>query len=358
MSDWSGVQRLLAVRLDAMGDVLMTTPALRALQEQNPQRHITLLTSPSGAELGGMLPDVDAVLAYESPWMKASQTRTDPEPDWDLIRRLQAQRFDGAVIFTVFSQNPLPAALLCYLAGIPLRAAHCRENPYQLLSDWVPEVEPEKGIRHEVERQLALCAALGAPPPSDRRLRLSVPEDVRRRVAAAQRRLALRNWILVHPGATASSRRYPPDQFARAANALALDGFQVIFTGGRSDVDLVRAIQHAMAAPSISLAGQLTVPDLAAWIASAPLLIANNTGPVHLAAALGTPVVDLYALTNPQHTPWRVPHKVLYHDVPCRFCYKSVCPEGHHRCLTEISWTEVIGAARELLKETACTPSA
>jgi ADP-heptose:LPS heptosyltransferase len=89
---------------------------------------------------------------------------------------------------------------------------------------------------------------------------------------------------------------------------------------------------------------------MAALLAVAPLLIANNTGPVHLASAVGTPVVDLYALTNPQHTPWMVPNRVLNADVPCRNCYKSVCPEGHHDCLRRVPPAAVARAAAELLE--------
>jgi ADP-heptose:LPS heptosyltransferase len=91
---------------------------------------------------------------------------------------------------------------------------------------------------------------------------------------------------------------------------------------------------------------------MAALLASAPLLISNNSGPVHIAAAVGTPVVDLYALTNPQHTPWRVPSRVLSHDVPCRWCYRSICPEGHQNCLRLVEASEVAAAARELFAET------
>src|SRR5207302_7487370 len=90
---------------------------------------------------------------------------------------------------------------------------------------------------------------------------------------------------------------------------------------------------------------------LGALIALAPLLISNNTGPVHVAAAVGTPVVDLYALTNPQHTPWAVPSRVLSYDVPCKYCYKSVCPEGHHDCLRRVTPDAVVEAACELLRE-------
>ncbi len=106
-----------------------------------------------------------------------------------------------------------------------------------------------------------------------------------------------------------------------------------------------------MGVPSFSLAGELDLGELAALLAMAPLLIANNTGPVHIAAAVGTPVVDLYALTNPQHTPWGVPSRVLNHDVPCKYCYKSVCPEGHHDCLALVPPEAVVEAVWALLTE-------
>jgi ADP-heptose:LPS heptosyltransferase len=157
-------------------------------------------------------------------------------------------------------------------------------------------------------------------------------------------------WILIHPGSTAASRRYPPTQFAAAARLLYRRlGVPIVFGGSASEVMLVERVRRAMGAPSFSIAGELTLGECAASIALARVLIANNSGPVHIAAALGTPVVDLYALTNPQHTPWRVPHRVLFHDVPCRWCYRSVCPQGHHACLREVAPAQVVDAALQLL---------
>ncbi|HWW73137.1 MAG TPA: glycosyltransferase family 9 protein, partial [Duganella sp.] len=98
-----------------------------------------------------------------------------------------------------------------------------------------------------------------------------------------------------------------------------------------------------------SLAGELDLGRLGAAIALTPVLVCNNTGPAHVAAALGTPVVDLYALTNPQHTPWQVESRVLFHDVPCRYCYKSVCPQGHHACLAGVEPGRVVTAVLSLL---------
>ena len=106
---------------------------------------------------------------------------------------------------------------------------------------------------------------------------------------------------------------------------------------------------HAPLALSLSRIAWIYARALAALIGLAPLMISNNTGPVHVAAALGTPVVALYALTNPQHTPWQVPSRVLFNDVPCKFCYKSICPLGHHNCLRLVEPEDVVHAAAELL---------
>jgi lipopolysaccharide heptosyltransferase II len=352
---WDDVRRALCVRLDTVGDVLMTSPAIRALKESAPYRSISVLTSSRGAEAAALLPDVDDVLVYDPPWMKATPSRSGPHQDRQVIEKLAGLGFDAAVVFTVFSQNPLPAAFLCYMAGIPRRLAHSRENPYQLLTNWVPEPEPEKLVRHEVRRQLDLVGAVGCST-SDERLSITIPEAAIERAKSELEQAGIdtsREWVVVHPGASASSRRYPREGFARFASAMVQDlSWQVVFTGSAGESELVEAIRQEMTAPAASLAGRLSLSEVAALLSVARLLVANNTGPVHVAAAAGTPVVVLYALTNPQHAPWGVPSRVLYHDVPCRFCYRSVCPEGHHNCLRMVRPDQIVEAARDLLEET------
>jgi lipopolysaccharide heptosyltransferase II len=352
----SGLERVLCVRLDTLGDVLMSTPALRAFKEEG--AHVTLLTSQEGAAISRLVPAIDEVVVYRAPWMKATPARGGSEAEFDMIARLARGGYEAAVIFTVYSQNPLPAAFLCYLADIPRRLAHCRENPYQLLTDWVPETEPDLQVRHEVRRQLDLVAVVGRRP-SDERLSLSVPaasaEEARHLLERAG--LAARGaWAVLHPGATAPSRRYRPSAFAEVAVGLIDNGWRLAVTGTAEEGALAAEIRAGLPAGArqdlVDLTGKLDLPGLAALLARAPLLISNNTGPVHMAAALGTPVVDLYALTNPQHTPWAVPHRVLSHDVPCKFCYKSVCPLGHNDCLQRIEPAEVVRAALELADET------
>jgi lipopolysaccharide heptosyltransferase II len=351
--NWSAARRILCVRLDNMGDVLMTTPAIRALKAGRADRHVTLLASPAGAAIAKMIPDIDAVIAFDAPWMKGTGAarKTAPENDEAVQALLREGAYDAAVIFTVYSQSALPAAYFCYQAGIPLRLAHCRENPYALLTDWVVETEPAKEIRHEVRRQLDLVAEVGCRI-DDQRMSFAVRDEaccaVRQMLGALGLDFA-RPWVLLHSGATAASRRYPPALFARAVRLLAEAGCQTVLAGSADEVDDVAAIQRIADVPTLSVAGRLDLAGLGAAMLLADVVVCNNSGPAHLAAAIGTPLVELYALTNPQHTPWMVRHTLLFHDVPCKFCYKSVCPQGHHDCLRRVDPARVAEAVLALL---------
>lgn len=365
MLTWSEATHVLCVRLDNMGDVLMTTPAMQALVESKAGRRLTLLTSRASASLAPHLDMVDKVIGWDAPWvrhdgpMDAANLAADIR---DGAAMLAGQSFDAAVIFTVYSQSALPAAMLCSLAGIPLRLAHCRENPYGLLTDWVRDVEPDTPPRHEAQRQLDLVAEVGATA-LDRRLRFALlPADrdaVTRLLSSLHARQHGRPCIVLHPGATASSRRWPADRFASVARDLAMRiGALVCVTGAKSESALVASVCALAAHRSVvPMAGRLSLGEMGALLDAADLLVSNNSGPVHMAAAIGTPVVDLYALTNPQHTPWMVPSRVLFKDVPCRYCYKSACPQGHHRCLNDVTPNEVVGAALALL-DGAAAPAA
>ena len=362
---WREVRKLLVVRLDNLGDVLMSTPAIAALRAGLPSAQIALLASPSGAAAVPFLDDVDAAIVFAAPWVKGDDALDVPavgRAEVELVERLRAARFDAAVILTTCTQSALPAALACRMAGIGLRLAHCRENPYGLLSDWVPESDDiADGMRHEVERQLALVAAVGFAA-ADRRLRFTVPRSARSAVAARLARAdvhASRPLVVIHPGASAPSRRYPAGRFGVAADRIArATDATIVLSGGAEERPLIDELRAAMTMPAISLAGQLDLGELAALVEAADVLVANNSGPAHLAAALGTPVVDLYALTNPQHTPWLVPARVLNHPVPCRNCLKSRCPEGHHDCLRRVAPEAIADAAIELLAPAIATKTA
>lgn len=353
MEIWNTTKNILCIRLDAMGDVLMTTPAFKMLKDAVPGRKLTLLTSSQGAKITESIPLFNDVIEYPAPWLKASGNRNESRFDMEMIKKLKEKNFDGAVIFTVYSQNPLPSAVLCYLADIPLRAAYCRENPYALLTHWIQEEEPHNLLRHEVRRHLDLVKALGCHS-TNVPLVLQINDDARDSLKLKLKEINLtgeKKRIIIHPGSTAESRRYSEEGFAEVADALSEMEYSILFTGSSEEVHIIHRIQKKMKNFSWNLAGLLSLKEMIALLGSSPLLISNNSGPVHMAAALGTPVVVLYALTNPQHTPWLVPNFVLFKDVDCKFCYKSICPKGTKECLDSISPELIIEKSLELLKK-------
>lgn len=293
-----------------MGDVLMSTPAFRALKESF-QCNITLLTSSAAAAVAPHI-GVDDVIVCDVPWVKLEKNE-GITGYLELISRLRKYQFDAAVIFTVFSQNPMPAIMLAYLAGIPSRLAYCRENPYELLTDWVPEPEPYSLIRHQVIRDLDLVASVGAVTKK-KDLNLNVPRNA---YAALKEKLNnsgidfQKKWMIVHPCASEKKREYPLEEFKQIIRQLADEDIQLVFTGVANERDYINKLTGDGDKNIFVLAGQLNLEEFIGLIDIAPLLLSVNSGPVHIAAALKTPVVVLYALTNPQHTPWMTENRVF-----------------------------------------------
>src|SRR5436305_2301270 len=173
---WSQVKRVLAIRLDNLGDVLVTTPALHAIKTSLPAATLTLLTSPVGAQVARLNHDLDDVIVYQAPWMDPwHKLPQDSQREQEMIATIREKRFDGAIIFTSFRQSPLPAAYLCYLADIPLRAAASIDGPGPLSTTC--HKHPER-VMHEVERGLDLVGALGLTT-ENRALVLRVPDAAR-----------------------------------------------------------------------------------------------------------------------------------------------------------------------------------
>mgnify|MGYP001462570380 CR=1 FL=1 len=295
-----------------MGDVIMSGPALHALKESF-GCSISLLTSAMGHIISPCLPYVDDVIVCNVPWIKAGET-LQPEECMALVRDLQARQFDAAIIFTAYSQSPLPAALLVYMAGIPLRLAYCRENPYNLLTHWLPDKEPYSLIRHQVRRDLDLVAAVGAQT-TNTHLSLLVTETA---LKSAFAKLVTRgipisdSWIIVHTGVSEKKREYPLQHWIQTVQLLRQTfDLPILLTGSAGETEQATAIGAAAGGSVHMMAGVFTIEEFVAVIHEAQLVISVNTATVHIAAATDTPVIVLYALTNPQHTPWAEFARVL-----------------------------------------------
>lgn len=360
-SDWNKYRNILCIRPDNLGDVLMTTPALKALKNAVPGRKITLLTSSAGAGIARLIPEIDDSIVFDVPWYKQAVAASVYQME-TTIEELKARRFDAAIIFTVFSQSPLPAAMLCYMAGIPAVAGYCRENPYHLINHWLVDDEPFYAIRHEVVRQLDLVKALGAEigAGEDDSFSLSVPEEAHASLPDKLRAVGVNPdepRIILHAGASETKRQYSAESFAEAARTLVDEvGYRILLTGVESESVLAERIVGLTGGNVVSLAGRLSLEELIALIKSSDLLISNNTGPVHIAAAMKTPVVVLYALTNPQHTPWKVRHRVLPFEVPSGLESKnSLIRYANERCfrrpLETVEPADIIYAVKDLLAE-------
>ncbi|HVH21272.1 MAG TPA: glycosyltransferase family 9 protein [Pseudonocardia sp.] len=345
--DWPGLARLLVVRPDNLGDVLMTGPALAALRAAAPNARIDLLAGPAGATAGPLLPELDGVLVGQVSWQRLEPQPGGGPPDRALVDELRARDYTAAVILTSFSQSPWPAGYVCQLAGIPVRAGLSKEFGGAGLTHWVPA--PDDGM-HQVDRSLYLLDRLGvAPVPPT--LHAAVPATARaaaRTVLARQGLSAGDPYAVLLPGASCPSRRYPADRFRAVALDLARSGLPVVVCGSASERELARVVSGQDEPGVVTAAGELDVPGLAAVLAGAAVVVANNSGGAHLADAVGTPVVVLFAGTElvDQYQPRSVPAVVLRVPTGCTPCRQLRCP-FELPCL-DVPPSEVAAAARQL----------
>ncbi|HEY6959966.1 MAG TPA: glycosyltransferase family 9 protein [Candidatus Limnocylindria bacterium] len=328
MSGWREARNVLAVRLDNAGDVVMLGPALRAVKETSGAR-ITLLASPAGTEAARLLPWVDDVITLPAVWQDVgARIPFNPARELALIDELRRRAFDAALIFTSFSQTPHAPAYACYLAAIPLRAGDTKEFGGSVLTTELRSTDADDGI-HQAERDLRLVEAVGFAV-RDRSLAIHVDDHARAAARAALEALGVSSrYVLAHPGASASARRYPTDRFRDVVGLIAASGMDVVVTGTERERSLVEratpAVTHAHA-----LIGGLALPEYAAVVERASAVVCGNTLPLHLADALRVPVVALYAGTDLE-TQWRARDTdavVLRRDTPCHPCYLFDCPIG------------------------------
>jgi ADP-heptose:LPS heptosyltransferase len=330
---------VLVVRLDSDGDVLLQGPAVRAVAAS--ARRVTLLAGPRGRRAAALLPGVDAVEVFHAPWIDAEPRPVDAAGTEALVARVAALRPDRALIMGSFHQSPLPTALLLRLAGVPWIGAVCEDYPGSLLDlrHRVPD-----GL-HEAERALCLAAAAGHRLPAGDDGALRVRRDPAELPAGLPGR-----YVVVHPGASVTARAWPAGHHARLARLLAGAGHRVVVTGGPGEEHLTAAVAGAAGGGAVDLGGRTSLAGLAEVLAGADVAVVANTGPAHLAAAVGTPVAWLHAPTVPAHRwhPWRVPYVRLAVDVPCAGCRARECPVAGHPCMTGVAPEEVAEAVAAL----------
>jgi ADP-heptose:LPS heptosyltransferase len=338
--NWPALRRILVVRPDNLGDVLLTGPALAALRAAAPHARIDLLASPGGAAAATLLPEISEVVVARVSWQQIDgATGQDPDPDADLVAELAGRGHDAAVLLTSFSQSPWPAAEVCRRAGIPIRAGLSKEFGGTALTHWVPA--PDDGL-HQVDRALHLLGRLGVPAAA-RTLHAAVPAAGRchARDALAGLGLPAGPYAVLLPGASCPSRRYRGFREVAAGLGARLP---VVVSGPAAEEELVRSVAEGL--PGVHpLPGALDVPGLAGLLAGAAVAVTNNSGGMHLADAVGTPVAVLFAGTEEvdQYRPRSAPAAVLNRPVSCSPCRQFRCPFALE-CL-DVPPDEVVAAA-------------
>jgi ADP-heptose:LPS heptosyltransferase len=324
--------RTLVVRLDNAGDVLLAGPAVRAVAAQ--RGPVSMLVGPQGEAAARLLPGVKEVIVWRSPWVVFDPPPVRADDLAELTLRLAG--FDEALVLTSAFQSPLPTALVLRLAGTPRIAAISDHYAGSLLD-----------VRHrltadipEAERGLALAAAAGfpLPPGDDGLLAVNRPGET----------VQEGPYVVVHPGASVSARQWPADRCAEAVAELTARGHRVLVTGGPGECGLTRQVAGR---DGIDLGGTTDLPRLADVLAGAGAVVVGNTGPAHLAAAVRTPVVSLFAPVVPaaRWAPYGVPHRLLGdQNAACRDTRATTCPLPGHPCLSKVSGAEVADAVEEL----------
>lgn len=340
--------RILVVQTAFLGDVVLTTPLLRELRRAQPRARVTVVATPAGVDALRGLPWVDDLVAYD----KRGADR-GVRGFLRLARSLRQARFHIGMA----AQRSARTGLLLSLAGIPDRVgfegapgrwAYTRRVP------WLPG-------EHAVRRYLELSREVGGEPGrADLRPELSVSSASRERVArllAARGVSADEQLLVVAPGSVWGTKRWTAEGFAELVCAAASRGLRPVLVGCPGERALCAGIVESAGGGGISVAGETSVADLAALVARARAVVANDSGPAHVASAVGTPVVTIFGPTVPAFgfVPWGEKTRVVEHSgLSCRPCSASahgprVCPLGHHRCMREIPAGRVLEALDALL---------
>jgi lipopolysaccharide heptosyltransferase II len=337
-------ERILVRATNWVGDAVMSLPALHALRKRFPAAHISILARPWVSGLYGREPFCDELIPYEAPkgWK-------GPGAKWSVASDLRKRRFDCAILF----QNAFEAAGLAWLARIPTRIGYNRDARGWLLTDAIAVPRSNQIPSHQRFYYLELLKRAGLIDTysPDEPIRLygaaSAAEEGRKHLASPT--------VGVSPGAAyGGAKRWLPERFAEAAVQVARERHAVVAVfGSQEEVAICEMVHQAVQAsgiPSSNFAGRTTLARFIEMAAACEVFLTNDSGPMHIASALGIPTVAIFGATDDQATgPTGRHSRVVREPVECSPCLLKECPIDH-RCMTRVSADRVAGVAMDLLK--------
>jgi predicted lipopolysaccharide heptosyltransferase III len=338
------MRNILVIKLRYIGDVLLATPVLRALREQFPDARLTMAVNRGTEDVLKWNPDVNEILIVErSGW--SEQMR--------FLRALRRRAFDFVLDLTDGDRS----AILAWASGVPFRVGMNEERRWRgLLYTTVVKVKPE--VVHRVEQDLQILHGLGIEPkvtapvlktsPGDDWEAARLLQDIGVGGGDASSSPPL---VMLQPGARYWFKAWPAERFAELADRLAVWCQARVLIGGSPDErELAESIRgRARSAPSV-VAGRTTLLQYAALLNRCALFVGNDNGPMHMAAALGVPVVALFGPSDPAIWGPRGPRvEVLYKGLDCRRCFHPTCGRGEQSCMRQITVDEVFAAVQRCL---------
>jgi lipopolysaccharide heptosyltransferase II len=342
-----GVRSILVMRLYFLGDVILSTPVFEALKRRFPNACVTALIKKRARDILANNPFVDDVIEYD-----AVERYHGPAWAGRLARELRRRRFDVAVDLT----GDLRTSWLLFAIEPGYRVGFNHVGLDFLLDRAIPYRAAGHGVDHLLDAVRPLGATLDRPAP-----RMYVTEDERSRARLLLSEVGLTPgaFLALAPGANWGFRRWPAERFGElAARASERFGLPCVVTGTAADSDIADRVVAASGGRAVSFAGRLGIRDLAALDAEARAVVANDSGPLHVAASVGAPVVGLFGPNTPEiYAPRGAPSRVVWRRFPCSPCRQKRCARADEPCMASITVDEVLDALGSLLDETAGGPA-
>jgi heptosyltransferase-2 len=338
------VRKILIRAVNWVGDAVMTTPAVCAVRESFPAAEITLLANPLVAQLFSPHDAVDRVMTFDR-----NGRHRGIAGRFRLAAELRKQRFDMAIILP----NSFDSAVVPFLAGIPARLGKSSDGRGLLLTG---RYHPRTTVHcdHEVSYYLDLVRSFGITGPvTAPHLTITAQEDREAAARLAEHGIQADEFLIgINPGAAyGSAKRWYPDRFAETARQLAATwSARVVLFGGPGETDLAADIEHLLDGSCLNLAGTTSLRQLMALIKRCNFFVSNDSGPMHIAAALNVPLVAIFGSTDHTGTaPYTDKAVIVRKDVACAPCKLRECPTDH-QCMTAVTAEDVVGAAFTLME--------
>ena len=338
------IERILVTRTDRIGDVVLSTPVLEALRMRFPQAWIAVMVAVDTRELVEGNPYIDEVIVYDKLGPEKSWLGT-----WRFAREIYKKDFDIAIHLHPTNR----VHWVSYLARIPVRLGYRYKN-YRLLTNVIPHLKQE-GKKHEAQYNFDLLAPLGINPPEHPEPHIPLSETAHQQLEKikSEAGLAGHSYVVLSPGSSCPSKMWAPSRFAELGNLVAKKyQVPVVLIGSEKEKALASQISSWMDAKPVNLAGRLTLGETAWLLKGSRLLVSNDSGPVHIAGAVGTPVISIFGRKQPGLGPVRwgplAPNsKVIHKDVGCEVCLAHRCTYSF-LCLDQIQVSEVMEAVEHI----------